>query len=404
MADVNVLRPPATGRRLTHGLTLLLATACGLIVANLYYAQPLLPALARSFQVSADVAGLTVVFAQLGYAAGLVFVVSLGDLMSSRPLIVGLLGANTVGLVLATLAPTPWMLIAALTVVGVSASAISLIIVLATGLAARDAAGGVVGTLMAGLLTGGLLARTVAGIVDELVGWRAVYGGSSVLIAVLTIILRVRLPLVPVVASTSYPRLLASVATLIRREGVLRRRMALGLLAFACTQLLWSALPLLLARSPYFYSSARIGLFGLLGAAGALVAHGIGRLDDRGLAQRATGVLILLIALSWVVLGAGGPILAVLIGIALSNAATQGLHVLNQARLFRSPASTRSRVTTAYMTAYFLGGTVGGGIAAPVFAAGGWLAITATGVGLCALGGAAWLADRKTSELTEEKR
>jgi predicted MFS family arabinose efflux permease len=117
-----------------------------------------------------------------------------------------------------------------------------------------------------------------------------------------------------------------------------------------------------------------------------------------------TGVLILLIAVSWVVLGAGGPMLAILVGIALSSAATQGLHVLNQARLFRYPASTRSRVTTAYMTAYFLGGTVGGGIAAPVFAAGGWLAITATGVGLCALGAAAWVADRKTSELTEEKR
>jgi predicted MFS family arabinose efflux permease len=236
----------------------------------------------------------------------------------------------------------------------------------------------------------------VAGLVDEVFGWRVVYAGSAVVIAVLTVVLRARLPLVPVTPGTSYPRLLASIGRLIRDEGFLRRRMVLGFVAFACTQLLWSAVPLLLSRSPYSYSSAQIGLFGLLGAAGALVAHGIGRLHDRGLAHQAAGVLVVLIAASWLVMTTGGPMIAVLIGIALSSATTQGLHVLNQARLFRYPPEQRSRVTTAYMTSYFVGGTVGGGLAAPVFAAGGWLAITASGLGLCALAAGAWIADRRT--------
>ncbi|MEQ4715579.1 MFS transporter [Nonomuraea sp. B19D2] len=385
---------------LSRGLSLLMALACGLIVANLYYAQPLLPNLAVDFRVSSDVAGLAVVFAQLGYVLGLAFLVPLGDRVTGRPLIVCLLAVNAAALVVAALAPGVWALMAALTVIGVAGSAISLLILLAASLDRRNAGGAVVGTLMTGLLIGILLARTVAGAVQEVAGWRAVYGGSAALIALLALVLRARLPRLPVTATMSYPMLLGSIAGLIRSEGFLRRRMAFGFLAFACTQLLWSALPLLLSRPPYGYDPGAIGLFGLLGAAGALVAHGVGRLHDRGLAHRATGALVLLTAASWTLTGTGAELVALMAGVALSSAAVQGVHVLNQARLLAYPPGIRSRVTTAYMTSYFLGGTLGGGIAAPIFNRGGWTGVAVTGVVLCAIGAALWFADRTAASAT----
>ncbi|MFF7637543.1 MFS transporter [Kitasatospora sp. NPDC008050] len=388
---------PTAARGLSRPLVLLLATACGLVVANNYYAQPLLPALADSLRVSSGVAGLCITVNQLGYALGLVLLVPLGDLLAPRRLVVTMLAVDTLALASAALAPGPGTLLAALAVVGLTGSAASVLIPLATSLAREEQRGQVVGTLMSGLLLGVLLARTASGALDQLAGWRAVYGFAAAATAVLAPALRLCLPNLPAGRGQSYPRLLASVATLVRTEPLLRRRMACGALAFGCFQLLWTGLPFLLSDRPYHYSAATIGLFGLLGAAGALGAQPIGRLQDRSLAHPATGLLVLTLALAWAALAGGHHLLPLIVGILLLDVGAQGLNVLNQARIYTFPVALRSRVTTAYMTAYFLGGAVGATAAATLYATAGWLGSCLTGLGLTAAAGALWLGDRRAA-------
>lgn len=377
---------------------LLLATACGLVVADNYYAQPLLPVLARSLRVSSGVAGLCMTVNQVGYALGLVLLVPLGDLLARRRLVVVMLCVDAVALAGVALAPGMGVLLPLLAVVGLTGSAISVLIPLAATLARPEQRGRVVGTLMTGLLLGVLLARTASGLLEELAGWRAVYGIAAAAVALLALALRFGLPRLPAAdQGQSYPRLLGSIVALVRREPFLRRRMAAGALAFACFQLLWTALPFLLTDRPYHYSPATIGLFGLLGAAGAAGAQPAGRLQDRGIAHRATGLLLLTVGIAWALLTGGHHLLPLIAGILLLDAGAQGVNVLNQARIYAYPAAVRSRVTTAYMTAYFLGGAAGAGVATTLYSEAGWSGSCLSGLGLAVLAGGLWLTDRRAA-------
>jgi predicted MFS family arabinose efflux permease len=378
-----------------------MAAACGMIVANNYYAQPLLPDLKDAFGVSSGVVGLCVTLNQLGYAAGLVLLVPLGDLLARRRLITTMLAVDAVALAAATAAPGAWALVAALTVVGVTGSAINVLIPMAATLARDDQRGRVVGTLMTGLLLGVLLARTVAGALDAIAGWRLVYGTAAVLIASLALTLRTRLPDLPVAPGSSYPRLLASVGSLVRGEPFLRRRMAIGAIGFGSFQLLWTALPFMLAEEPYGYSSAAIGLFGLLGAAGALCAQPAGRAQDRGHAHTATGLLLGAIAASWALLLGETTLALVVAGILLLDIGVQGVHVLNQARIYGYRPQIRSRVTTAYMSAYFLGGSAGGALAVTLHPLLGWSGVCAAGGALALTGVALWATERVRTPLPD---
>ncbi|MET9499803.1 MFS transporter [Streptomyces sp. NPDC006552] len=386
---------PAPGTGISRSLVLLLALACGLIVANNYYAQPLLPDFTRSLHITTSGAGLAVTLNQLGYAAGLVLLVPLGDLLARRTLVTVMLAIDALALLAAALAPNAFTLVTVLTVVGITGSAINILIPAAATLARDDQRGGVVGTLMTGLLLGILLARTVAGVIDEAIGWRWVYGIAAAVIAALAVALRLRLPDIPATRGASYPQLLASVGSLVRSEPFLRRRMAIGALGFCCFQLLWTALPFMLNGAPYHYSAATIGLFGLLGAAGAACAQPAGRLQDRGVAHGATGALLLVIGAAWALTAGAGAGLALLIaGILVLDIGVQGVHVLNQARMYGYPASIRSRVTSAYMTAYFLGGSLGGALGVFLYTAAGWAGVCAAGGALTALALLLWLTDR----------
>ncbi|MFD0567776.1 MFS transporter [Kitasatospora saccharophila] len=264
-------QPPPAGAGpagLSRGLVLLLATACGVIVANNYYAQPLLPALQHAFGTGPATAGLCVTLNQLGYAAGLLFIVPLGDLAGRRRLVTLLLSVDAVVLAGAALAPGIWPLIGLLAAAGTAGTAINVLVPTAATLAGDHQRGRVVGTVMTGLLLGILLARTVAGLIDSAVGWRPVYGIAAVAAAVLAVTLHAKLPDLPAAPGAGYLRLLGSVAALVRDEPFLRRRMAAGALGFGAFQLLWTALPFMLSDRPYSYGSSVIGLFGLLGAAG----------------------------------------------------------------------------------------------------------------------------------------
>jgi predicted MFS family arabinose efflux permease len=379
--------PPSLDRR----VVLLLAVACGASVANLYYAQPLLDVIARDLGVSSGAAGLLVTASQVGYAAGLVFLVPLGDLLDRRRMVSRMLVVTAVGLGVAAAAPSFAVLAAAIAVVGVTSVVAQVLVPLAGTLAAEHERGKVVGDVMSGLLLGILLARTAAGLIAEVGGWRTVYVVGAVLMVVLAVVLARALPPTPPVTDLRYRDLLRSVGALVRDEPVLRRRMVYGAAGMASFSVLWTAIAFLLSDDPYNYSEGTIGLFGLAGLMGAGAAQGAGRLNDRGHGHAATGVFLLIIAAAWGLIAMGASSLAALIvGIVLLDLGIQGQHILNQSTIYTLDAEARSRLTTAYMTSNFTWAALGSAGASWAWSAGGWGAVSALGVGLSLIALAAW--------------
>lgn len=371
------------GGGLSRALVLLLAAACGAAVANVYYAQPLLHTLARAFSVSNGTAGLLVTATQLGYLAGLLFVVPLGDLHERRALITGTLTVTAGALVVVALSPGIVVFAAAVAVVGLTSVAAMVIVPMASSLATEDARGRAVGTVMSGLLIGILLARTISGGIAQAVGWRAVYWCAAAAILVVAATLRRALPRVPPTTSVPYRELLRSVVGLIAREPVLRQRMAIGAATFGAFNTLWNALSFLLAGAPYHYGNLVIGLFGLVGLVGAFAATAAGRLADRGLLVQVTTGSSLVMLASWALLAVGRTsVIALIAGIALLDLGAQALHICNQNAIYALAPEARSRLTTAYMVAYFIGGATCSALSASAYDADGWSGVCLLGAGV----------------------
>jgi predicted MFS family arabinose efflux permease len=393
-------------RHLDRRLVLLLAIACGTAVANLYYAQPLLDTIAGKLGTSPGVAGLIVTASQIGYAAGLLFVVPLGDLLDRRALVSRLLVVCALALAVCAAAPALTVLALALAVVGVTSVVAQVLVPFASDLAADDERGRVVGTVMSGLLIGILTARTASGLIAEVAGWRAVYAIAAVLMLALALALWRALPVVPPHATQRYPQLLRSIGTLVREEPVLRRRMTYGCLGMLTFTLLWTALTFLLSGPPYHYSEGTIGLFGLAGLLGALAAQGAGRLADRGLGHLATGVFWAAILVGWLLCDLGGThIVALIAGLLVLDAGVQGQHITNQSTIYALRPEARSRLTTAYMTANFLAAALGSALASALWGVGGWGAISGVGIGTGVVAlGLWWLDHRQLARVREQQR
>jgi predicted MFS family arabinose efflux permease len=382
IASSNVA-PPAAPSGLDRRLVLLFAVACGAAIANTYYAQPLLDVIARDLHVSAGAAGLLVTASQIGYAAGLLLIVPLGDLLNRRRMVPRMLLVTAAGLALAAAAPSFAVLALALAIVGVTSVVAQILVPLAGTLAGDHERGKVVGDVMSGLLLGILVARTASGLIAALGGWRLVYGIAAGLMVALAGVLSRALPDVPRTTDLPYRALLRSVVELVVEEPVLRRRMAYGALGMGSFSVLWTAIAFLLAGPPYHYGAARIGLFGLAGIVGAAAAQSAGRLADRGHAQAATGGFLLAIAVAWGLLALGRSSLAALIaGVVLIDLGIQGQHIINQSTIYGLREDARSRITTAYMTSNFLWGALGSAGAAAAWSAGGWDAVSLLGLAM----------------------
>jgi predicted MFS family arabinose efflux permease len=361
---------------------LLFAATTGTMVANLYYIQPLLAAVAAAFGHSVTSAGYLVTFTQLGYAAGLLLVVPLGDALDRRRLLTVMLTVNVAGLVAAASSPNFSAFAAASLLIGCSSSAAMVVIPYVASKTPEATRGRAIGQVMSGLLLGILLARTVSGFVAEWAGWRAIYLIAAVAVSALLFGLRLAMPCEGASGRLGYARLLHSLFALARAEPELRLRSfytALGLGSFST---LWTGLTFLLSGPPYFYSEATIGLFGLIGAAGAVAANAAGRLSDRGHVQASTCGFALVLLLSWGALAAGSlSIWAVVAGVFLLDVGAQGLQVTHQSVIYRLAPHARSRITSVYMTSGFVGASCGSALASFGFALAGW-------TGLCVLGGA----------------
>ncbi len=378
-----------------RSLVLLLAVASGAAVANLYYAQPLLHQIAGTLHTSSSTAALLVTASQIGYAAGLVLLVPLGDLLDRRKLISRMLIVCAVGLLAADLAPSLALLALAIGVVGVTSTIAQVLVPFASTLASEDERGRVVGQVMSGLLIGILVARTFSGLLAELTGWRSVFGVAAVAMLVLSAALWRALPRVPPAGDTTYPRLLLSVWTLVREEPLLRLRMVYGGLGMASFSVLWTTLAFLLSRPPFSYGEGVIGLFGLAGLAGAVAAQAAGRAADRGGSSFATGVFLAAIALGWGLLALGATSVALLIvGIAVIDLGIQGQHILNQTLIYELRPEARSRLTTAYMTGNFVCGALASAGAGVVWSDGHWGGVCALGGALSLIALAVWVASR----------
>ncbi len=379
------------------GRVALFAVACGVSAANLYYAQPLLPQIADDLHSGSGQTALVVTSAQLGYGLGLALVVPLGDILVRRRLVPALLILAAAALFASALAPDLGVLLATVGIAGLCSVAAQILVPFAASLASDDRRGRVVGTVMSGLLIGILLARTFSGLVAQAVGWRAVYLVAGGVVVVLAVILARRLPGERPREHMAYSQLLGSVVRLMRDEPVLRLRAAIGGLAFATFNVIWTSLAFLLAGPPYHYGVGVIGLFGLLGAAGALAATSSGRLADLGYERAVSGGSLCAVLAAMVLLGIGAHQLwALVIAILVADLGIQAVHIQNQQLIFAIDPSARSRLNTGYMVTYFLGGAIGSATTGLAYGSGGWPAVAVLGIVYAAAALAVWI----TSEVT----
>lgn len=366
-----------------------LAIAAGLAVGNVYAAQPLLGSMAGALGISVPATGLVVTLAQAGYGLGLILVVPLGDLMDRRRLILtqGLLMTLALGAVVS--ARTKLMLFAAMTAIGLLAVVAQVLVAYAATLVSPAERGRAVGMVTTGIVSGILAARFVAGLLADLGGWRLVYLTSTALALALLILMARTLPRQPVTdREEGYLRAVRSVPLLFLRDRVLLVRGILALLIFASFSTFWTALVLPLSAPPFRYSHTEIGLFGLVGIAGALAASGAGRLADRGFAQTTTGIALAILVGSWGLIGLlSRSIPALVAGVALLDLAVQAVHVSSQSIILARHPSIGSRLIGGYMTFYSLGSGLGAIGATTIFAAAGWSGVTVLGAlfGLAAL-------------------
>ncbi len=366
---------------------LLMAGAAGLSVASIYYNQPMLGILARSFGAGPGEVSVIPIMTQVGYAAGLLLLSPLGDRFERRSLIVWTTAALALALFASGLAPGLTALVWASLAIGALATVAQQIVPMAAQLAPENQRGRVVGLVMAGLLSGILLSRTVSGLVSEFGSWRMMFLLAGAACAALAVVLRLRLPVVRPATTISYPALLTSLLRLFRQHALLRRSGLVQGLLFAGFVSFWANLAFHLEQPPFHMGSAVAGALGVVGIVGVMAAPLAGRLADKGGNRRVILLGAASVAASFALFWLARESMAALIaGIVLMDAGLQAAMVSNQARVYALDAGARSRINTVYMTMMFLGGAAGTAIGAQAYAHFGWAGVCGFGVASAALG------------------
>jgi predicted MFS family arabinose efflux permease len=370
-----------TGKGLSRIVVLIFAVTAGLNVANIYYAQPLLDSMAQDFGILPSTIGLVVTLTQVGYALGLIFIVPLGDLIDRRRLVIGQGLLSIVALVAVATARTEAILFASLAAMGLLAVVVQVLVAFAATLATPDERGKAVGMVTSGVVIGILAARFMAGLLADLGGWRTVYLTSAVLTAVMVgLLVRVLPHQLSPNSTESYAATLRSIPILFLHDRILLVRGLLALLIFATLSTFWTALVLPLSTPPSSYSHSQIGLFGLVGMAGAIAATGAGRLADRGFGQRTTGLSLALLLTSWGLIAMLPDSLPLfLIGVVLLDLAVQAVHVTNQSIIFARHPTASSRLVGGYMVFYSIGSGIGAIASTMVYAQTGWSGVSMLG-------------------------
>ncbi len=367
-------------KTISNATILLFSFCCGAIVANIYYAQPIIDLIATDIGLSAHAASFIVSLTQIGYALGLFFLVPLGDLLENRRLMICTLLVSIISLTIAAFTHNVYLFLFISLMIGLSSVSVQMLIPLAAHLADENSRGRVVGTIMGGLLIGILLSRPLSSFVADHWGWRTVFGGAAILMIGMSILLAVTLSKRQPVQTASYFGLLKSLRTLFMTTAVLRQRSFYQACMFASFSLFWTAVALELAQQ-HGFTQTQIAIFALVGAAGAISAPISGRLADRGYTVRATRVALTLAAISFIpsLISPSNNVIGLAVTAILLDFSVQMNMVLGQREIYALDAANRSRLNGLYMTTIFLGGAVGSAIASSVYNHGGWLWVVVLG-------------------------
>jgi predicted MFS family arabinose efflux permease len=382
---------------LSRGHIVIMAVCTGLIVANIYYNQPLLVLISKSFGISGSKGGRISFLTQAGYALGLLFFVPLGDKVERRGQIVWMAAAAVGALVLAACSPNLLCLEIASVLIGATSVIPQLILPLAAHLADPSRTGKVIGSIMSGLLVGILLSRTVSGFVGDWLGWRGMFWVAAGITFLLLVAMQLTFPRSKPGFKGSYASLMKSLLKLVREQPLLREAAAINALGFATFGMFWTTMVLYLSGGPFHFSSHVIGLFGLAAAAGALAAPLVGGSADKRSPRIPIGYGLGLLLLSFVLLYIWGDSVAGMIaGIVLLDLAMQCIHVSNQTRVYALIPTARNRLNTVYMTVSFIGTSLGSAIGLVAWDKGAW-------AGVCLMGALLTLAALAVYGLTYKK-
>ena len=370
-------------RTITPVLTFVLAFACGLIVANHYYAQPLAGLIGAFFDIPPAETGLIVTLTYVGYGLGLLFFVPLGDLVENRKLVIMSLCVAAAALIAMAAAQIALSLLVAAFVLGIATTALQLLLPYAAHFTTEADRGRVIGSLTSGLMLGIMLARPAASFIAYYLDWRAVFEMSAALMVLVTIILAVRMPAYKPRSALSYAGILRSLPMLMRDIPVFRRRVAYHTALFAAFSMFWTAVPLLLADMEFGFTQQGIGLFAFAGAGGVVIAPIAGWIADRGLTRPATGLAILAVLCAFVVALAGSAQHSIALLVLAAIVIDAGLvtnFVLSQRAIYGPKPESRSRIGGLFTAIFFLGGAIGSAVATASFAHGGWPFTTFVGI------------------------
>ncbi|MZK52885.1 MFS transporter [Clostridium beijerinckii] len=366
---------------LTKLLILVMSIACGLTVANLYYIQPLLGDIAKTFHVDQLSIGFAAMLTQIGYAIGMIFILPLGDIKEKRNLIVIMLLFSVISLMSMFFSSNIYILTISSFAVGFTSIIPQLIIPLAAQLSNPQQRGQTIGTIMSGLLIGILLSRTVSGILGSYLGWRIVYLIAAIMMFALMLILRKLIPLCNPISDIKYSELLKSMIHLIKTEPILRESSLNGALMFSAFSAFWTSLIFLLESSHYNMGAEAAGLLGLVGVSGALAAPLVGKVADKRGSRFAIGICIAVVIVSYLLFFLFGfKILGLVLGVILLDLGVQSCNVSNQARVHSLNEETRNRLNTIYMVSFFLGGAFGSFLGSYSYSHFGWYGVCTFGI------------------------
>lgn len=381
---MNSVRPET--KKVPNWITFLLAIACGVIVANLYYAQPLVGPISADIHLPLASAGLIVTLTQIGYVLGLLFIVPLSDLIENRRLVVSTLAVVICALVAAPLAHNALFLLVAAIFIGLGSVAAQILVPYAAHLATEERRGQVVGNVMSGLLLGIMLARPIASFITDFWGWRPVFALSAAITALVAGLLALVLPERKPSPTMNYGELLSSLWSLFKTKAVLRRRSLYQACLFGAFSLFWTVIPLWLT-SHFHLSQQGIALFALAGVTGAMAAPVAGRLADKGYTKILTGMAIVIAALSFLLThifkdhSTISLAMLVIAAITLDMAVSSNL-VLGQRAIYALGSDIRGRVNGVFMAVFFIGGAIGSALGGWAYAYGSWMFASILGLSM----------------------
>ncbi len=373
--------------KLTPSLKYLITIGCGVVVANLYYCQPLLGALSRAFHVSEESASMINICSQMGYGLGLFFIVPLGDMLARRGLLIWMHLLAALSLLGVGFSPgIAWLYFFSICV-GITSTACQLFIPLAMHLASDEERGRVLGTILGGLLTGILLSRSLSGFVAEFLGWQSVYFISAGFMIIMAFLVWRYIPGEQPAFKGSYWQLMRSLLQLFRGQSIIRESAWIGACLFGGISAFWATMAFFLEKPPFGYSLLLIGLFGIIGAGGALISPFIGKITDKMGPFKPMRWGILMMLAGYIILFEGKwGIALVIAGIILIDMGLQCTHIPNLSRNYALLPEARTRLNTIYMTFFFIGGTLGSSIGSIAWNVSGWTGVCFVGILMVILG------------------